>query len=104
MRFGEHKAAAVLSVAGQLRAASGHQGIPGCLLSQRERGTPVRCRSLTKRPGCGEVTRADHLLGWLTEDILLLWDRNFFRYRNPTQIRQRWGMKAPLEQGTRMVL
>ena len=32
---------------------------------------------------------ADYLLGWLEQDMLLLWDRNFLSYKNLKQVRQR---------------
>ena len=50
------------------------------VLSLCEAGTHVLYRSLIKPHYRGEVTMAPHLLGFLEENMLLLWDRNFLSF------------------------
>lgn len=52
------------------------------ILSLCELGTHVLYKHLVKPIRRGEVTMADYLLGFLEEDMLLLWDRNFLSYKN----------------------
>ena len=50
------------------------------VLSLCETGSHVLWRSLIKPCGRGEIPIARHLLRFLEEDMLLLWDRNFLSY------------------------
>jgi len=63
------------------------------LLSLCEIGTHVLWRSLTKPCHRGEVPMARHLLRFLEENMLLLWDRNFLGYELVQQVQ---GRKAHL--------
>jgi hypothetical protein len=59
------------------------------VLSLCEVGTHVLWRSLIKPHRCGEVPMARHLLRFLEENMLLLWDRNFLCYDLVRQVRER---------------
>jgi hypothetical protein len=58
------------------------------VLSLCETGSHVLWRSLIKPQARGEVTMAHHLLRFLREDMLLLWDRNFLSYRTVSEVRR----------------
>lgn len=59
------------------------------VLSLCELGTHVLWRSLIKPHRRGEVPMARHLAGFLQENMLLLWDRNFLGYDLVQRVRQR---------------
>lgn len=59
------------------------------VLSLCEAGTHVLWRSLIKPHRRGEVPMARYLLGFLEENMLLLWDRNFLCYDLLRQVRER---------------
>jgi Insertion element 4 transposase N-terminal/Transposase DDE domain len=59
------------------------------VLALCETGSHVLWRSLIKPQSRGEVTMAHHLLRFLHNDMLLLWDRNFLSYRTVSAVRQR---------------
>jgi hypothetical protein len=59
------------------------------VLSLCEAGTHVLWRSLIKPHRCGEGTMARHLLRFLEENMLLLWDRNFLAYDRVQQVQER---------------
>jgi hypothetical protein len=59
------------------------------VLSLCEAGTHVLWRSLIKPCHRGEVTMAHHLVRFLVENMLLLWDRNFLSYELVHEVRER---------------
>lgn len=59
------------------------------VVSLCELGTHVMWRSLVRTRHCGEPTAARYLLPFLTADMLLLWDRNFFSYAHVAAVQQR---------------
>jgi hypothetical protein len=59
------------------------------VLALCETGSHVLWRFLIKPCSCGEVTMAHYLLRFLQQDMLLLWDRNFFSYQTVSEVRQR---------------
>jgi hypothetical protein len=58
------------------------------ILALCETGTHVLWRFLIKPICRGEITMAQHLLRYLTKDMLLLWDRNFLSYQNVATVRK----------------
>jgi hypothetical protein len=56
------------------------------VLALCEAGTHVLWRALVKRYCCGEITMTPYLLKCLTPGMLLLWDRNFFKYDHIRQV------------------
>jgi hypothetical protein len=56
------------------------------VLALCETGSHVLYRWLVKPCRRGEVSMTPYLLRWLTEGMLLLWDRNFLSYRNVRQV------------------
>jgi hypothetical protein len=59
------------------------------VLSLCESGTHVVWRSLIKPHNRGEVPMAHHLVRFLEENMLLLWDRNFLSYKLVRQVMER---------------
>lgn len=59
------------------------------VLSLCELGTHVLYKHLVKPIRRGEVTMADYLLGFLEEDMLLLWDRGFLSYKLLQRVKDR---------------
>jgi hypothetical protein len=67
------------------------RGTPGAFPQARvlalcEAGTHVFWRALIKRYRCGEITMTPYLLRQLQRGMLLLWDRNFFKYAHVQQV------------------
>jgi hypothetical protein len=58
------------------------------ILALCETGTHVLWRFLIKPICRGEITMAQHLIRYLTRDMLLLWDRNFLSYQNVAAVRK----------------
>ena len=59
------------------------------VLSLCETGTHILWKSLIKPHRRGEVPMARHLVRFLQDDMLLLWDRNFLSYRLVQDVRER---------------
>jgi hypothetical protein len=59
------------------------------VLALCETGSHVLWRWLIKPYHRGEVTMAHYLLRFLQQNMLLLWDRNFFNYQTLLEVRQR---------------
>jgi hypothetical protein len=59
------------------------------ILGLCETGTHILWRFLVKPICRGETTMATHLLRYLTQGMLLLWDRNFLSYANVALVQQR---------------
>jgi hypothetical protein len=59
------------------------------VLALCETGSHVLWRFLIKPCSCGEVTMAHYLPRFLQQDMLLLWDRNFFSSQTVAEVLQR---------------